>query len=169
MKVLGYLFSFIIIFAGALATIDLYKTFTATSSVHGQVLYTTHETVEVLKIQLDDISLENNSQEFIYTAAKDAVTFNGVTQQYKANLNGNEIKIKKLLAGLLEAETELTFYNIEGSEEANVNIFIKLEFLSSQTKLTLKISNENGAINYLAQYIQNEGFEILIYQQKLIL
>lgn len=157
---------FIVCLSGAFAGIDIYKKMTSESYTYGTVIYKEIQLDSILDFDLDGLTLyEDEDGSYFYEETIGAIEFNGLKENYNIYVNGIPLSKTKLDAGYISAEYKDFYYDVSNNIVASVTLTIKFEFLSSETRFSIRTEISSNAESYLQQYIQDKGFKIQVIKE----
>ena len=156
------------IVVGVFSAINLYRVFTAETRTYGTVKFEKEEIVEVISVKYDIVTLFPTSTPNVYDLQDSlaSVDFDGTKHDYEVLLNGYPCKVNQVGAGFVYSTFDLTFYDIEGEIAAQMELKIKFEFFTADTKFSMTTTNTNDAISYFYQMVEANGLRIeVVYKQ----
>lgn len=170
MKWYGYLICGVLIIVGVLCSFGLTTLFNKQSAEYGQaVLINKQENYSEIS-KFDDTLLydfsSNDKVNFSTKASFDAEDFNGEGKDYILTVNGQPVNNIVLTNGKISGVFVQTFYDTEGQKVATAKVNMLVEYLKSETRVSLSIKNENESVAYLNAYIEINGFVIRVVERR---
>lgn len=164
MKLWHYIIVIALCIIGILASLDLYSTFTAKSSVHGLPSVHLVEYEPILSIDISESTLYplQNTNIYFYEEQLPAKSVNANKYDYIIMFNGNPL-LTYGQAGNLSASVEKEFFNTEGELITKTVITINFKFYANRTEFTFQVT-DSEAIKYLYQFNKIEGLVITLNQ-----
>lgn len=164
-KIVYYILAFILIVAGILCGIGVYKEMTSKSYVNGNlqgvenIFYTTELNFKTNNVALyEDADSENVFKyETNLTPVKD---FDGLKNNYKVVFNDNEIINPQFNSGIVQFVENQEYLNIENDVINETELTIRLEFYADKTKL--KVVAKTNNVLFVEQYLQLNGFSLQV-------
>lgn len=92
-----------------------------------------------------------------------SIEFEG-NNQYTLLLNNSPCNKTTSSYGRLMGQTTLYFYDVDNSEEANINLDITLTFYSSSLKISIDTDANDSSIGFLREYTYCNGFNLRIIE-----
>lgn len=166
MKWYSYLICFVLIIFGVLSLIDLTEMFNKQSKEYGSAIIFNKDYTEFAKFDLgiiDFSSVDTVNYTFIQTYG--SLEFDGNENDYELSFNSQPFTQVKIYPGRIEATLNLYFDNSSGERIATSNLNFNIEFLSSETRITITTKNENSSISYLYSYMEINGSTLRILKR----
>ena len=168
MKWYSYILCFILIIVGAFCTVELVDLFSVKSGEYGSVIsYQTHGDYEEFS-KFDFGSIDFDTED--YKAYKDISTFgsqkfDGTKENYVLFFNGQPLNNVVQTAGRINGDLSLKFYDLNGDEITTADIHFMVEYLASNTKVTITTNNTNNSVSYLTAYMEINGAVLQVFSK----
>lgn len=161
-----YLLMAVIIVIGSICLIRLVDIFSINSQEVGTAIVTAKDEQAAYTYDLGEIVLENTSgNTFATTYTLGAESFNGTDKHFVVEINSEPISNLSVKAGSLEFDYILKFKGLEGEELTTSTLHIRIDYLTSGTKIVLNMANNNNSVNFLTTHSELNGFVIKIYER----
>jgi hypothetical protein len=157
----------VLIVLGVMATVDLYRVYSAKSSIAGQVQYEGVKEVRVLDIDMTGIAF--NKETLKYETTFHGVEFDGQMNGYEILVNDYPCSVVEYDAGYIYGKFVLDFYDEYGKFAVQSVVHIKFVFAVGRTRAELWTDNANGGLSYLYNYMIDSGLKIRVVYEELIL
>lgn len=162
-----YLLMAVIIVVGTICFIRLVDIFNVNSQEVGTAIVVTKDEQAAYTYDLGEIMLENTSGNTYTTAyTLGAESFNGTDKHFVVEINSDPTTNLVVKAGGLEFDYILNFKGLEGEELATSTLHIRIEYLTSGTRIVLSTSNSNNSVSFLSTYSELNGFVMKIYERR---
>lgn len=165
-KVIIYILCFILILGGVFCSIKLYQQITKESYINGSIDIENEFRKESFLYSSTAVTIYPTGTGSNYSYEKELVPVDGIDlneKDYTFYFNDYEVIDAEMKGGQITAPINIKFYNSDGSLACDGNLTIKIEFLSSGTKLTLVCPNENSA-TYFEQYFLDYGIKLKLVE-----
>lgn len=164
-----YFISAILIMAGVISGINLFKEVTAKSYINGSIDIENVETMESFKysssnlVFYDDIYDEQDIH--IFTIDLSKVDFNGEKKDYLLKINDYTLQNESVdvHAGMISAVFYLDFHGMDGELLCEASLDINIQFTSNKTTLSLTADSYEEA-SYLEQYFSDYGIRLKVLE-----
>ena len=160
MKLSHYIFCVIVIVVGAFCFMNILDTFSIKSGEYGTAvnIITKNNYDEVSRYDYgslsfdtkDNVNYENKSS-FIPTK------FNGKENRYILLFNDNLVTNLEVSSGSISGEFTKNYYDTNGELITTSNLKILVEFLETEVRVTMLITNTNDSVSYLSTYTNING------------
>lgn len=164
-----YLVCAVIIIVGILCGIELIEMFGTKSGEYGSPI--TIETIQGFDIVesydfgLIEFADDDNDNTYTYTATFAPVDFNGSLYNYSLMFNSQPIQDISLSSGAISGSLQLTFYDTEGYEITQSNLFISMSFYANSTVIEFEIQNINESLSYFTTYMNYNGANLKLVKE----
>jgi len=168
MKWYSYLICAVLIVLGIFSTVNCVKEFSVKSSVYGSIesIETKNDYNEVFKRDISDIEFESEDDiQYVYRSQCGHVDFDGTKSEYRLLVNDSVSSEAIIKAGKIESVVDLNFYNTDGEKITTATLKILIEFLDSQTVITMSMINEYDSISYFNQYVCMNGLILKVVER----
>lgn len=161
-----YLLMAVIIVIGSICLIRLIDIFSVNSQEVGTAIVTAKDEQAAYTYDLGEIVLENvSSNTFATTYTLGAESFNGTDKHFVVEINSEPTTNLVVKAGSLEFDYILKFKGLEGEGLASSTLHIRIEYLTSGTRIVLNMANNNNSVSFLSTYSELNGFVMKIYER----
>ena len=129
--------------------------------------YNPYEDFDFFEYKLTNLAFYPNEEgNYVYeTTYATSMPFDGSSAEYTLLLNNSPCKETSSAFGRLKGETNLIFYNVDGEQTSNIELFIMLTFKSSEIELEIVTSATNENIGLLEEYVACNGFNLRIIER----
>lgn len=161
-----YLLMTVIIIVGIFCFANLIKLFNVSSQEVGTAITTEQNKQADYRYDLGEIILENvdtNTYSMVYNLG--AETFDGRDEEFVVEINGEPITNLKVNAGSLEFDYILKFKGLHDEELTTSTLHMRIEYLTSGTRINLSMRNTNNSVSYLSSYSTLNGFVVEVFKR----
>lgn len=168
MKWYHYVICGVLIIIGIFSSIKLVELFNVSSQEYGSVITieTQNNYSEISKFDLGTITLQptsgDNYSETITLAPED---FDGSNKDYLILFNGKPANNINSQSGQITGDMSMTFYDLQGNEITTANFNIAIQYYTTQTVITISLTNENDSVSYLSHYTNTNGAIISVVER----
>lgn len=161
-----YLLMAIIIIVGIICSAELVKLFNVNSQEVGTAITTEQNKQADYRYDLGEIILENvDGNNFSMTYNLGAETFNGTDSEFIVEINGEPTTNLQVNAGSLEFDYILKFKGLNAEELTTSILHMRIEYLTSGTRIKLAMKNTNNSVSFLSSYSTLNGFVVEVYKR----
>lgn len=161
-----YLLMAAIIIVGIFCTAKLVKLFSVSSQEVGTAIVTEKNKQADYRYDLGEIILENidaNTYAITYNLGSEA--FNGTDSEFLVEINGEPTTNLQVNAGSLEFDYILKFKGLNAEELTQSTLHMRIEYLTSGTRIKLSMKNINNSVSFLSSYSTLNGFVVEVYKR----
>ena len=161
-----YLLMTVIIIVGIFCTAKLVKLFSVSSQEVGTAIVTEKNKQADYRYDLGEIILENvDANTYAITYNLGAEAFDGRKQDFIVEINGEPITNLTVNAGSLEFEYILKFKGLKDEELTKSILHMRIEYLTSGTRINLNMIDTNNSVSYLSTYSTLNGFVVEVFKR----
>ena len=160
MKLRHYIFCVVVIIVGVFCFINMYEMFSVSSGEYGSAIniVTKNEYNEVSTFDFGSLSFDTNDNvKFTNISTFVPTEFNGKENEYILLFNDNLVTNLVVTSGSISGDFIRNFYDTNGEIITTSNLKILVEFLETEIRTTLNITNENDSVSYLSTYANING------------
>jgi len=153
MKWYVYLICVVLIICGTFCAFGLVSLFDKQSLEYGQALLLNKQEnyTEISKFDnslLYDFYSEDNVN-YSTKATFNSQKFDGTDKDYVITVNSQLVNDIELSSGKISGKLVLVFYNTDGEKISTANVYILIEYLSQETRVSIAVKNEQDSLSYL--------------------
>lgn len=161
-----YLLMAAIIIVGIFCTAKLVKLFSVSSQEVGTAIVTEKNKQADYRYDLGEIILENiDANTYAITYNLGAEAFNGTDSEFLVEINGEPTTNLQVNAGSLEFDYILKFKGLNAEELTQSTLHMRIEYLTSGTRIKLSMKNINNSVSFLSSYSTLNGFVVEVYKR----
>jgi len=171
MKWYVYVICVVVIICGVFCAFGLVNLFDKQSLEYGQALLLNKQEnySEISKFDstlLYDFYSDDNLN-YKSQATFNSQKFDGTDKDYVITVNSQLVNDIELSSGKISGKLVLVFYDTDGEKTSTANVNILIEYLSSETRVSISIKNEQDSVAYLNSYIDINGFVICVNERSI--
>ncbi len=168
MKWYTYLICLILIIAGTLCGIQLYREVKAENYVNGSINISNKFSQESFSYSSTSLVFYHDTYDETdsYTFDKELLkveNFNGNEKEYQIVLNDYVLLNSDIKAGSVFSTISMDFYNTDGEIICSATMQISIKFLSNKTQLTFITKGQDNA-SFLEQYFKDNGIRLKVIE-----
>lgn len=160
-----YIICGVIVILGLFCTMNLVELFSIESKEYGTAitLEKQNDYTEIAKFDLGSIVFESEDYiNFELTESYAPIEFNGDGKDYILLFNDQPLNNIECTNGRISGELSIVYYNLDGQEIAQSEVFVEIDFFAGETKLKLTSTNCADSIAYLTAYTNINGAVIKV-------
>jgi len=168
MKWYSRLICILLIISGIFCTMGCIEVWSEKSAVYGTVesIETKNNYSEVAKFDLGTLPFESEDDvNYYFTENHDHIDFNGLENDYSLLFNDNLASDVEVYAGKIVGTIEIKFYDKENVNVSTAKLNVVIEFLDSDTVISISMKNSNNSIAYLTRYTGVHGSVLKIVEK----
>jgi len=160
-----YIICGVIVILGLFCTMNLVELFGIESKEYGTAITieTKNDYTEIAKFDLGSIVFDSEDYvEFELTESYAPIEFNGDGKNYILLFNEQPLNNIVCTNGKISGDLSIVYYNLDGLEVAQSDVFVEIDFFAGETKLKLTSTNNADSMAYLTAYTNINGAVIRV-------
>lgn len=160
MKWYTYIICAVLILIGVFCTVELVSIFDVQSGEYGTVFVyeTPYKYDEFSRFDFGRIDFDSQDyQKYQSITTYGAQSFDGTKNNYTLFFNDQPLNHIVRTAGRISGDLAIKFYDLDGEIITTAELNFVVEYLATNTKVTVTITNTDNSVSYLNTYMEING------------